>query len=87
MSEFTPYAKYMEDSDILYVRLREGPITRTRGLDLWRNLDLDAAGRAVAVEFVNATDNLILDDVPERETIERLIREAGIPVPLVRRPA
>ena len=87
MSSFTPYAKYIEDSDILYVRLREGPIVRTRGLDIWRNLDLDAGGHPVAIEFVNAADGIRLDDVPERETVERLMRDAGIRLVPVLRPA
>ncbi len=87
MDRLAPYAEYLEDIDILYVRLREGPITRSGELDLYRNIDWDADGCLVAVEFVNAADGVRLDDLPERETVERVMRTAGIRLVPVLRPA
>ncbi len=78
MTDFIPYAGYIQDGDIVYVELRDTPIDRPYELDAWCNVDLAADGSVVAIEFVNATDTLILSDVPERETVERLIRAAGI---------
>ena len=86
MDRPAPYATYLEDIDILYVQLRDGPIARSGDLDLYRNVDFDADGRLVAVEFVNAADGIRLDDVPEREEVERLMREAGIRLVPVLRP-
>ena len=83
MSAFTPYAEYRDRIDILYVRLRDAEIARTRNLDHWRNVDLDADGNVVAVEFIDVThEGIELEDVPERETVERLIREANVPLEL-----
>jgi uncharacterized protein YuzE len=84
MSDFRPYAEYLSDLDILMVYLREGEIAQTReGANVWTNIDLDAEGNVVEVEFVNAAGvGVELAGVPEGTTIARLIREAGITVPL-----
>ncbi len=79
---FTPRAEYLEHIDILYVRVRDAEIARTRNLGHWRNVDLDADGNVVAVEFIDTKhEGVDLNDIPERETVERLIREAGIALP------
>lgn len=76
-----PYAEHLDD-DILDIRLNDAPIARTRNLGHWRNIDLDEHGRVVAAEFINVeTAGVDLDGVPERDTVERLIREAGMQLP------
>ncbi|MGH2584680.1 MAG: DUF2283 domain-containing protein [Dehalococcoidia bacterium] len=79
-----PKAEYLEDADILYVAVRDAPIARSgEAGSVWINVDYAADGSVVAVEFVNAaTIGVDLTHVPERETVERLIREAGISLPL-----
>jgi uncharacterized protein YuzE len=77
-----PYAPYIETDDILYVRLRDQPIVRTGETNIWTNIDYAAHGSVVAVELVNAKSaGIDLTDVPEREAVERLIREASIIIP------
>jgi uncharacterized protein YuzE len=79
---FSPRAEYLPHIDILYIRVRDTEIARTRNLGHWRNVDLDADGNVVAVEFIDVThEGVDLSDIPERETVERLIREAGISLP------
>lgn len=84
LSDFRPYAEYLADLDILMVYLREGKVARTlEGANVWTNIDLDAEGNVVEVEFVNAAGaGVDLAGVPEADNIARLIREAGIVVPL-----
>ncbi|MGD9892466.1 MAG: DUF2283 domain-containing protein [Dehalococcoidia bacterium] len=78
-----PYARYIETDDILYVRLRDQPIVRTGETNIWTNIDYAADGSVVAVEMVNAKSaGIDLTDVPEREAVEQLIREARIVLPL-----
>ncbi|MBI2759904.1 MAG: DUF2283 domain-containing protein [Chloroflexi bacterium] len=80
MTVFTPHAAYIESADILMVHVRDTPIVRTINLGHWRNIDLDADGRVVAAEFVNAGGvGVDLAGVPEHGTIARLIHEAEIP--------
>jgi len=81
VSTFSPSAVYIENSDIVFVRIRDVAVARTLNLGHWHNIDLDAQGRVVAAEFINATTaGLDLERVPERDTIVRLIEEAAIPV-------
>ncbi len=78
-----PYAEYLEDIDILFVLLRDDEIARCGDLDLWRNVDFAADGGLVSVEFVNAASmGVDLTGVPDRETVERLLDEAGISLPI-----
>ncbi len=79
-----PSAAYLADADILYVAMRNAPIARSgEGGSIWVNVDYAEDGRVVAVEFVNAASmGVDLASVPERATVERLIREAGISLPL-----
>ena len=79
-----PSAAYLADIDVLYVAVRNAPIARSgEGGSVWVNVDYAADGSVVAVEFVNAASmGVDLAHIPERETVERLIREAGIILPL-----
>jgi uncharacterized protein YuzE len=52
-SMFMPRATYLGHIDVLYVQVRDADIARTRNLGHWRNLDLDAEGNVVAVEFID----------------------------------
>lgn len=81
MSYSAPSVTYLDTIDILYIRLRDAEITRTLNLGHWRNVDLDAAGNVVAVEFIDVShEGVDLSDIPEREAIEGLIRRANIPL-------
>jgi hypothetical protein len=80
MSGTGPHAEYHADIDILQVRLCDAEVVRTRELDVWRNVDLSADGRPVAVEFVNASRGVDLRGVPMRAEVEPLVRAFGLPV-------
>ena len=48
--------RYFEDTDTLYIQLREGAITETRGLDDNTLIDTDATGSMVAITIEHAKD-------------------------------
>ena len=48
--------RYFEDTDTLYIELREGAITETRDLDDHTLIDMDAAGSMVAITIEHAKD-------------------------------
>lgn len=76
MGDPVPYVKYINEDDILYVRLLSGPAVRTAdGGNLWRNVDYDASGNVVAVEFVNARDGVDLRGLPKQ--VEELLKASG----------
>lgn len=82
-SQPAPYARYLDDADILYVRLRDLPITSTGETNAWTNIDRAADGLVVAVEFVSVrTEGIDLNGIPERETVARLIRDSGVRLPV-----
>lgn len=70
-----PRLEYDPDSHALYIYLRDFErVARTESRVEWsRNIDYDADGNPVGVEFWNTDLGLHLDDVPERETVERLL--------------
>jgi hypothetical protein len=75
-------AKYMADIDIFFVEYRSDttPIARTRNLGLWVNLDLDADGEPVAIEFVDASAGISLRGVPAAAEVAHLARGFGLPI-------
>jgi len=52
MSGFQQRVEHSQHEETLYVYVSEGPVTRTQALDHYRNVDLDAGGKVVGVEFM-----------------------------------
>jgi uncharacterized protein YuzE len=77
---FVPHAEYHADIDILYMQLRDADVARSSELDLWRNIDLSAAGELIGVEFVNASQGVNLRDVPNGLEVAELVRSFGLPI-------
>ena len=48
--------RYFEDTDTLYIELREGVITDTRDLDENTLIDMDATGSMVAITIEHAKE-------------------------------
>ena len=80
MATFTASAKYHKDIGILYVTLSDAEAARSGDLGLWRDVDRAADGTVVGLEFVQASAGVNVRDVPRRETVEQLARDAGLPV-------
>src|SRR5581483_4836211 len=71
---FQPYATYRSGADAVYVYLSDAESDRTRQLDDWRMIDYDRSGQVVGVELLGVSAGVDLNDVPERETVERLLK-------------
>lgn len=61
-----------------YVRLAEGHVARTKELDHARNMDYDATGEVLGIEFLDVSHGVDLSDLPFRPELERLFEERGI---------
>ncbi len=70
---FTQRAEYDKTADAVYVYLTDAEVAKTRMLDDYRNIDLDAAGGVVGVEFLGVSGGIDLRDIPFRGTVEKLI--------------
>jgi uncharacterized protein YuzE len=79
-SEPLPRATYSEKADALYVYLTDADVERTKALDDYRNVDFDATGGVVGVEFLEASRGLDLRDIPFRKTVEDTIRGFNFPI-------
>lgn len=77
-----PRLEYDREADALYIYLRPFErVARTESrLDISRNVDYDAAGTPVGVEFWNVHLGLNLDGVPEHETVLRLLEAEHLKV-------
>jgi len=48
--------RYFEDTDTVYIELREGDVSETRDLDENTLIDVDAKGRLVAITIEHAKE-------------------------------
>lgn len=78
-----PYARYDEEADCLYVRLRDGEIARTHALDDLRLIDYSDDHAVLGVEFISASGGIDLTDVPFARTVEKLIYDYGLSIPIL----
>ena len=70
--------QYDDEADALYVYFRHiepGGVKDVRTLDDLRNVDYDAAGEPIGVEFLCVQEGVDLSGVPRAEEIEKLLRE------------
>jgi uncharacterized protein YuzE len=73
-------ARYDPEADAAYVRLRVGKYDVTEELDHRRNVDYDAEGCVIGVEFLSVSDGIDLTDVPRAAEIDAALRRAGLRV-------
>ena len=71
---------YSETADALYVQLEDAAVARTTPLDDLRIVDYSADGSIVGVEFLAASEGLVLRDLPERARLESLILKLQFPL-------
>jgi uncharacterized protein YuzE len=64
-----PAIEFERETDMLYVRLREGEVARTKEFGDLRHVDVDADGLVIGVEFVGASGGIELEDLPEAEAL------------------
>ena len=74
-----------EDSDAVYVKFHDRRPTGGREIDIVRHIDLGPDGETVAVQFLNASNGIDLDDIPgitetEIDSLAQELSKANIPV-------
>ena len=70
--------EYDNEIDALYIRLQEKQVARTLEIEEGLNVDLDASGRMIGIEVLDATDRYSLADIFNIST-ENLILEKALP--------
>ena len=73
-----PTATYDSEADTLYVRLVDDEsVARQTFLDDLRIIDHSEGGAVVGIEFICASDGVVLGDVPFAKQVEDLIGHSG----------
>jgi uncharacterized protein YuzE len=70
--------EYDNEIDALYIRLQEKHVDRTLEIVEGLNIDLDASGKMIGIEVLDATDRYSLADIFNIST-ENLILEKVLP--------
>ena len=75
----TPIKLELEpQADAAYAVFSEDEIKRTKKLDSYRLLDLDAQGEVVGIEFLRVSQGVDLSDLPRRGELRTLFDEHHI---------
>ncbi len=71
-----------ESGDLLYVRLREGQVAKTRAFGDDRLVDFDADGMVIGAEFLGVDGQVNLRGLPESARLSEAISfaEAGLEI-------
>jgi uncharacterized protein YuzE len=67
--------EFSATADAAYVYFAPGDHFRTEHLDDGRNIDYDANGRVLGIEFLGVSQGVELDGLPDAQTLERLLYE------------
>ncbi len=70
--------EYDNEIDTLYIRLQEKYVDRTLEIVECLNIDLDASGKMIGIEVLDAVDRYSLADIFNIST-ENLILEKALP--------
>jgi uncharacterized protein YuzE len=70
--------EYDSEIDALYIRLQEKYVDRTLEIVEGLNIDLDASGKMIGIEVLDAVDRYSLADIFNIST-ENLILEKALP--------
>ncbi len=70
--------EYDNEIDTLYIRLQEKYVDRTLEIVEGLNIDLDASGKMIGIEVLDAVDRYSLADIFNIST-ENLILEKALP--------
>ncbi len=73
-----PRLEYDRSVDAIYVYLRDVPQAFTDVIDTDRAVDYGSDDQPIGVELLNVSLGVSLEDLPERETLERLLEEHEI---------
>jgi uncharacterized protein YuzE len=73
-------AEHDPEADAIYVRLSDRPYARTEELDDRRNVDYDAEGRAVGVEFLSVSKGVDLSEVPQAASVAEALKALPVKI-------
>ncbi len=70
--------EYDKDADAIYIRFSSTEYAYGKDLDNERRIDYDSNGNPIGVELLCVSKGVILDDLPNRKEIEKLLGDKRI---------
>lgn len=64
---------YDREADAVYIWMRDAPYAYGEDLDAERRIDYGSDGIPVGVELLNVSAGVRLDDLPDHQTLARLL--------------
>jgi len=75
-----PRLEYSETADAVYIYLRDLPYAFGEDIDHERRVDYAGDNQPIGIELLNVSDGVNLDDLPDREIVEQLLKRHSIKV-------
>ena len=75
-----PKLTYDRKADAIYIQLSNEPYSYGEDLDDERRVDYDAHGNPRGIELLCVSAGVIIDNLPQRAEVERLLGDKGIKV-------
>jgi uncharacterized protein YuzE len=72
--------EYDAEADAIYIHLRDLPYAFGEDIDHERRIDYGEDRQPIGIELLCVSQGVSVDDLPEKETIMRLLKERHIKV-------
>ena len=72
--------RHDKQADAIYILLSDKPYAYGKDLDNERRIDYDADGNPRGIELLCVSTGVIIDDLPNRAEVERMLGDRGIKV-------
>lgn len=72
--------EYDKEVDAIYITLSEKPYAYSKALDYTRHIDYASDNTPIGVELLCVSDGVIVDDLPQRAEIERMLDSKNIKI-------
>ena len=76
----TAQFEHSETADAVYIRLRDLPYAYGEDIDHERRIDYAEDGKPMGIELLDVSGGVDLRDLPEADTVARLLTEHAIKV-------
>ena len=76
----TPHVSYSAGADAICIQFDDDSVAWTQEVDDRRMVDWAVDGRLLGIELLDVSDGIVLQDLPERQRVEEVLRVFTFPV-------
>jgi len=71
---------YDKQADAIYIELSDKPYAVSKELDETRYIDFASDNTVIGIELLSVSEGVTIDDLPERQKVEKILEKYGIKV-------